>query len=197
MGQLAPRTQFRGIPATFDVPVLEPPPTRRSVIHLADPLVGWCPVIGPIAPVVLASARRRGPAGGPGAGFLRMRRTLPLPTLAPIRDRVTRYGMAAMDDRGRIADRVIVDALGWTPDTTLAAEPSDGGVILVRPVVGGALRPSASRHLRLPAATRHRCGLVPGDRLLLAADPSTGELTIYPPTVLDELITRHRAGGNR
>ena len=152
---------------------------------------------GPIAPVIPAPARRGSPTGEPAAGFLRTRRTLPLPTLAAVRDRHTRYGMTAMDDRGRIADRIIVAALGWTPDSTLAAEPSDCGVILVRPAVGGGLRPSAAGHLRLPAAIRHRCGLVTGDRLLLAADPSTAELTIYPPAVLDELITRHRGGGHR
>lgn len=56
---------------------------------------------------------------------------------------------------------------------------------------------SAAGHLRLPAAIRHRCGLVTGDRLLLAADPSTAELRIYPPAILDELITRHHGGAHR
>lgn len=69
---------------------------------------------GPIAPVIPGPARRRGPIGE-RAGFLGTRRTLPLSMPAAVRDRDARYGMAAMDDRGRIADRIIVMALGWTP----------------------------------------------------------------------------------
>ncbi|MFF1612052.1 hypothetical protein ACFVYA_30065 [Amycolatopsis sp. NPDC058278] len=47
-------------------------------------------------------------------------------------------------------------------------------------------------HLRLPAAARHCRGLIPGDRVLLAADPRQDVLIVHPPAVLgDVLDPRH------
>jgi hypothetical protein len=48
-------------------------------------------------------------------------------------------------------------------------------------------------HLRLPATVRHWCGLVTGDRVLLAADPTRGLLVVHPPAVLDTMIGRLHA----
>jgi bifunctional DNA-binding transcriptional regulator/antitoxin component of YhaV-PrlF toxin-antitoxin module len=53
-------------------------------------------------------------------------------------------------------------------------------------------------YLRLPAAVRHLCGLGPGDRVLLVADPSRQVVRVYPPATLDRLfadVDANSAGG--
>jgi bifunctional DNA-binding transcriptional regulator/antitoxin component of YhaV-PrlF toxin-antitoxin module len=47
---------------------------------------------------------------------------------------------------------------------------------------------TAQGYLRLPARIRRRCGLWPGDRVLLAADPSELLLRVYPPSTLDKIL---------
>jgi AbrB family looped-hinge helix DNA binding protein len=42
--------------------------------------------------------------------------------------------------------------------------------------------------IAIPAALRRRCGLHPGDRLLLAAVPADDTLTAYPLAVVDRAI---------
>jgi hypothetical protein len=49
------------------------------------------------------------------------------------------------------------------------------------------------RYVWLLAATRHRLDLRPGDRVLLAAQPTQQTLVVYPPAALDELPARPRA----
>jgi hypothetical protein len=46
MGQIAPRTHFRGIPATSDVPVVKGTPTRKTSVFPAVPLLA---VVGAVA----------------------------------------------------------------------------------------------------------------------------------------------------
>lgn len=103
-----------------------------------------------------------------------------------------------MDSRRRIiSDRVIAEVLGWTPGTTLTAAPTEDHVLVVRPDPSGDMQVTPSGHLRLPAAIRHRCHLRAGDRVLLVADPDDGELRLYPPIVLDDLIGHHSTGESR
>jgi hypothetical protein len=47
--------------------------------------------------------------------------------------------------------------------------------------------------LRLPAEIRHRRGLVPGARLLLAGDPDEGVLVMYPPAELNWMVSTFSA----
>ena len=54
----------------------------------------------------------------------------------------------------------------------------------------GEFQVTGQGHLRLPALIRHRCGLEPGDRVLLAADPRQRQLVLYPPAVLDDLTAQ-------
>ena len=125
------------------------------------------------------------------------RRPLPLAVVPTLRAVTIGYGMSAMDDRGRIGDRVLADVLGWTPGTALTASPTERGVIVVRSDDCGGLVITPSGTLRLPPALRHRCQLRAGERLLLAADPAETELRLYPPAVLDELIGHHGIGAGR
>jgi hypothetical protein len=106
----------------------------------------------------------------------------------------TVYGMSALDLGGRIADRVAIEALGWTPGTRLHLDAARTHLTL-RAATDGTLAVSDHRYLCVPAATRHRLGLQPGDRVLLAAHPQRQTLIVYPPAALDELLAA--PGGDR
>jgi len=97
--------------------------------------------------------------------------------------------MSVLDRGGRIADRALIDALGWMPSTRLSLDSARTHLTL-RAATDGMLAVKAHRHLWLPAATRERLGLRPGDRVLLAAQPARQTLVIYPPAALDELLAR-------
>ena len=119
------------------------------------------------------------------------RRPLPVAALIAQRDRSPVYGLAAVDSRGRVADHLVVQALGWqrgTPLTTLMT----GGLILVTATEDGQLAVSSQGRVHLPAAVRHACRIVPGDRVLLAAEPDEGVLVVHPPATIDAMFTRFR-----
>ena len=106
--------------------------------------------------------------------------------------------MSALDRGGRIADRAVIEALGWAPGTRLRLDVARTHLTL-RAVFDGTLAVKAHRYLWLPAATRHRLGLRPGDPVLLAAEPERQTMVVYPPGALDELLTHGRSakGGGR
>jgi hypothetical protein len=104
----------------------------------------------------------------------------------------TVYGMSVLDRGGRIADRAVIDALGWTPATRLGLDAARTHLTL-RAAIDGALAVKDHRYLWLPAATRQRLGLRPGDRVLLAAEPERQTLVVYPPAALDELLAHGRS----
>lgn len=55
-----------------------------------------------------------------------VRRPLPLPSLISGRTSTVVYGLATLDDRGRVADRVVMRALGWVARLGLAIEAAGG-----------------------------------------------------------------------
>ena len=57
----------------------------------------------------------------------------------------------------------------------------------------GPLAVSRQGRVHLPAAVRHACGIRPGDRLLLAAEPTDGVLVVHPLAALDAMVSRFRA----
>lgn len=116
------------------------------------------------------------------------RRALPLAAMPPVRPPdAAVYGMAAMDDRGRITDRPVLRALGWTPGTrTHVHVRHDIAIVTARS--DGPHAVTAHGHLRLPVPVRHRLDLRPGDRMLLAAIPAEARLIVYPPAALDALL---------
>jgi hypothetical protein len=101
------------------------------------------------------------------------------------------YGLATLDDRGRLADRAVVRALGWPARQRLAVRET-AGLFLLSAATEGALEVTGQGHLRLPALLRHRYGLHAGDSLFLAADTRARRLVIYPPAALDALTAAHR-----
>jgi bifunctional DNA-binding transcriptional regulator/antitoxin component of YhaV-PrlF toxin-antitoxin module len=97
-----------------------------------------------------------------------------------------------VDDRGRIADYAIVRALGWRAGTRLDIRVI-GGLIVVTAGDAGAWSVTNLGHVRLPVAVRRCCGVEPGDRVLLAAEPAEGVLAVHPPTVMDTMLARFHA----
>lgn len=107
------------------------------------------------------------------------------------------YGASAVDDRGRVVDRVVLRALGWCAGHRLDIRES-AGTLTVVPDPGGSHQVTAQGYLRIPASLRHRCGLASGDRVLLAADPDRSHLAVYPPAALDKALGQQpptRPGG--
>ncbi|HEV2780215.1 MAG TPA: AbrB/MazE/SpoVT family DNA-binding domain-containing protein [Actinophytocola sp.] len=149
-------------------------------------------LINSVVPALLP--RSGGRAAGDSAVPSLVRGPLPLPSLISDRTSNLVYGLAALDDRGRVADRIVMRALGWYAGLRLAIEET-GGVLTVRADPTGAYQVTGQRHLRLPAPLRHRCGLAAGDRVLLAADPDRSRLAIYPPAALDNALAQYTDGG--
>jgi hypothetical protein len=141
-------------------------------------------VVAPVVPPLLPHGGTT--VGSPGVAAL-ARAPLPLPTLISPRTSTVVYGLSALDDRGRVADRVIMRALGWSAGLRLDIGET-AGVLTAHTTPDGAYQVTTQGHLRLPAPLRHRCGLHTGDRVLLAAEPDRSRLAIYPPAALDTLL---------
>ena len=68
---------------------------------------------------------------------------------------------------------------------------ADAGVVTARRDPGGMVTLPLRACIAIPAALRRCCGLLPGDRVLLAAVPSAGTLTAYSLVVVDRAIRTH------
>jgi hypothetical protein len=112
--------------------------------------------------------------------------------VASSRARSTVYGLATIDCNGRVAETAVINALGWVPGTRLDIRES-GGLVLVTGSRQGVFSMTGQGYLRVPATVRHWCGLRPGDRVLLAAEPGQGLLVVHPPMALDDMITQFHA----
>lgn len=142
--------------------------------------------VQPLAPVLPSSALpgpRRPGRSGPAR---------PLPLASPPREAPTDvvYGIGRIDASGRIADRAITSALGWSGGDRLTLT-ADAGVVTARRDPGGMVTIPGRAYIAIPAALRHRCGLRPGDRVLLAAVPGQDTLAAYSFAVLDQAIRAH------
>ena len=137
----------------------------------------------PLAPVIPSSAvpaaRRRAQSA---AGR-------PLPLARPVRPvpEGVAYGLGRIDSSGRICDRAIITALGWAGGDRLTLT-AEAGVVTARRDPGGMVTVPERAYLVIPAALRRRCGLEPGDRVLLAGAPADETLTAYSLAVVHEAI---------
>ena len=145
----------------------------------------------PLAPVIpssgLSGARQHARSAA-GRRPLPMACPVPVPS-AP--DDVV-YGIGRIDSSGRIADRTVIDALGWQGGDWLTLTV-DAGVVTARRDPGGMVTLPARPYIAIPAALRRRCGPLPGDRVLLAAMPGADTLTAYPLAVVDQAIRAYGA----
>jgi bifunctional DNA-binding transcriptional regulator/antitoxin component of YhaV-PrlF toxin-antitoxin module len=151
-----------------------------------------------IAPVIPSSPVAR-PARAAAAA-----RTLPLtvpPVRPPVLPRDVVYGLAHVDRSGRVADRTVTGALGWRGGDRLTLTAEAGVVVIRRDPSGPVTLPPRSC-VPIPAALRHRCGLLPGDPVLLTAVPAEDTLTAYSLAVVDQALAAlipfpAREGGDR
>jgi hypothetical protein len=141
--------------------------------------------LSPVIPPSGVSAVRQ--PGRSAAG-----RPLPLarPEQVPPAPEDTVYGIGRLDASGRIADRAVISALGWAGGDRLTLT-ADAGVVTARRDPGGLVTLPARAYIAIPAPLRRRCGLRPGDRVLLAAVPAAGTLTAYCLAVVDQAIRAH------
>jgi hypothetical protein len=100
------------------------------------------------------------------------------------------YGTGRIDESGRVADRAMTGALGWQPGDRLTFTAAAGVVVARRDPAGMVTMP-AKPYLVIPAALRRRCGLRPGDHVLLAASPGQDKLTAYSFAVVDQALRAH------
>jgi len=100
------------------------------------------------------------------------------------------YGTGRIDASGRVTDQAVSCALGWCEGDrlTLTAGP---GVVIARRDPGGMVTVPARACLAIPAVLRRRCGLRPGDRVLLAAVPGQDMLVVYSFAVVDRALRAH------
>ena len=144
----------------------------------------------PLAPVIpssgVSTARQRARSAAA--------RPLPLarPVSVPPAPRDVVYGIGRIDASGRIADRAVICALGWRGGDRLTLTV-DAGVVTARRDPGGMITLPGRAYIAVPAALRRRCGLRPGDRVLLAAVPGDDTLTAYSLAVVDQAIRAHGA----
>ena len=132
------------------------------------------------------AARPTRPRGRPAAA-----RTLPLaapPARRPPCPRTWCTGLARIDASGRVADRTVTRALGWHGGDRLTLTAS-AGVVTARRDPDGLVTLPPRHYIAIPATLRHRCGLLPGDPVLLAAvrRPRT-RLTAYSLAVVDQAL---------
>ena len=144
----------------------------------------------PLAPVIPSSAvpASRQRASSAAARRLPLARPVPVPS-AP--EEVV-YGIARIDASGRICERAVITALGWSGGDRLTFT-ADAGVVTARRDPGGMVTLPASTYLTIPAALRRRCGLEAGNQVLLAAFPGEDALAAYCLAVVDQAIRGHGA----
>jgi hypothetical protein len=143
------------------------------------------PLIAPLIP----------PRARPGVrehGRQAIARRLPVaaaPEVPVVPDNVV-YGFGRMDESGRVADRTMTSALGWQAGDRLTISGAEG-VVIARRDPAGVVTMTAKPYLVIPAALRRRCGLRPGDRVLLAVFPDRDELAAYSFAVVDQALRAH------
>ena len=117
-----------------------------------------------------------------------------VPASRPLRQTNVLYRMAAVDHRGRVADRHVTAALDWNAGTRLNIREHDG-LLVVTADPHGVFKPTKEGYLRLPADARRVAGLTSGDRVLLTAHLDRHTVTVFPPVALDNLLLPVLPGG--
>ena len=146
-----------------------------------------------IAPLIPPRAR----SGVREHGRAATARRLPVAAAPAVPDDVM-YGFGRMGESDRVADRAMTSALGWQPGDRLTLTAA-AGVVIARRDPGGMVTMASKPYLVIPAALRRRCGLRPGDRVLLAVFPDQDALAAYSFAVVDQVLRAHAPvpGGER
>jgi hypothetical protein len=100
------------------------------------------------------------------------------------------YGSGRVDEPGWVADRAVTSALGWQQGDRLTLTAA-AGVVIARRDPGGMVTMPSKPCLVIPATLRRRCGLRPGDRVLLAVFPDRDAVAAYSFAVVDQALRAH------
>src|SRR4051795_12859183 len=138
-----------------------------------------------VVPALPSGRHRTEPVPRPSSA-----RPLPVPALAATPACGRFYGLAVLDQYGRLANRAVLRALDWGTGQGLALTLR-GGSVLVIGDPEASLRVGRDGHLRLPVGVRRSCRLDAGDRVLLVAEPAADRLFLHPPTALSALLDAH------
>src|ERR1039457_6377298 len=145
---------------------------------------------GPSAPPGAVFRRGRVDSRGPGGAGAARRLPVAAVPAVPSAPQDVIYGLGRMDSSGRVADRAVTSVLGWQPGDRLTFTAS-AGVVTARRDTDGMVTMPAKPYIVIPAALRRRCGLRPGDRVLLAVFPARDALAAYSFAVVDEALRAH------
>lgn len=116
---------------------------------------------------------------------------LPLALLLPPMPAPSLYcALTPIDDRGRLADRSPIRAIGWPPGQPIAISIVQKTVVVISQP-NGTESITRQGNLRLPARVRRICHLTPGDRLLIAAAPGPEILVAYTMPSLESILLKH------
>ncbi|MBA8823825.1 hypothetical protein FHX42_001154 [Saccharopolyspora lacisalsi] len=120
-------------------------------------------------------------------------RALPVAGLPALgRDGSMQYRISVMDHRGRVAEWSLMQVLGWCQRDPVDLAVSAGAVVCRRDRCG-AFRLTSKGHVQVPASVRRSCGLVVGERVLLAAAPGLGVLVVHSMAALDVMVVDYHA----
>ncbi|MBQ6640301.1 MAG: hypothetical protein IJH84_04605, partial [Saccharopolyspora sp.] len=118
------------------------------------------------------------------------RKNLPIPDLAAAPGAAgVVYRIAAVDERGRIAERSVTHALGWWPGQRLQVGMLSAATLAIRPDPGGLCTLTRRGHIPVPLSARRWCHVQAADRVLLAATPEHDLLVIYTMAALEAMVT--------
>ena len=116
---------------------------------------------------------------------------LPLaPLLLPMPPPSLYCALTPIDDRGRLANRSPIRAVGWPPGQSITISIVRQAVVVISQSNGTDFI-TRQGHLRLPARVRRICRLTSGDRLFIAAAPACGVLIGYTMPLLESILLKH------
>jgi hypothetical protein len=110
--------------------------------------------------------------------------------IAPVIPSRSRVAVRAGGRAGWAGDRAVIGTLGWRPGDQLTLTAAAGVVIARRDPAGLIVMP-AKPYVVIPAALRRRCGLRPGDRVLLAVFPGEDALAAHSFAAVDRALRAH------
>lgn len=120
-----------------------------------------------------------------------MRTGLPLaPLVLPMPAPSLYCALTPIDDRGRLANRSPIRAVGWPPGQSITISIVRQTVVVISQA-NGTESITRQGHLRLPVRVRHICHLTSGDRLFIAAAPASGVLLGYTMPLLESILLKH------
>ncbi len=137
----------------------------------------------------------RRPARASTGEYLQPSPALPIPALVDTaRGSDVRCVVTPVDRDGRLADRSVLAFIDWLAGQAVAFVNEPGLIVVAH--TGGSGRVDRRGYLRLPLAVRRRCGIVTGDRVLVAANRQRNELLVIPMAAVDAMVVLYRQPDN-